>query len=278
MASTALLDDLDNLLINQVNNVMQTIPNHRGRDILKFLHSPCEIPSLVDAVETLIGTPLFDGNQLKRKFLIEALQSLQQQVSIPLFFDAQDENDITYFELKTAAPFKDVLDLPNPTKALRLMQLREHEEPFNRHIYLRLIHMVKRGVGRAGPQPLFTSVPYVSDEGVQPGGSYASALNTAINPVPMPAPKPIKPARCPDKALCMKGSECKLGHVQEERKFFIIRDRAIETGFDGCFVKTSYCAHWQSNKCRRDKTCCFFAHGDADTLCRECKTFGSCTC
>lgn len=259
----ASLDDLDRLLIEQVNHLLRQLPKQKGRDIVKLVQCPSsDIPLLVNAVEKLLGFTLFDGNRLKRKFLVEALESLRQ---VPAIFDDQDAEDIKYFEMKTAAPFKDVLDLPNPTKALRLLEFKEHEAPFYHYVYLRLIHLMRSSES--------------SEEGAQPGSSYASALH-ANKPAPIkPVPKAIvrKESRCPDKALCIH-AECKQGHTPEERKFFAIRDRAVENGFDGSFVKTSYCIHWESNKCRRDKMCCFFAHGHTDLLCRECKTFGSCTC
>lgn len=291
----ALLDDSDLSLIESVTEVIRKLPNHGRRSILKLLPPPYEIPSFIADVELLVGVPLFGGNQLQRKFLIEALKSMDRPPTWSqhsTLLDLQDQVDIQYFETKTGAPFRDLLELPNPIKALRFLDLQEHEKPFVTRVYLRLVVMLKkepeskRPIGFSQrpidipiPSPQPTPAPY-SDEGVQPGTLYVNALG--VKPAAITTPFAIPPKTtevlCVDKALCMMGTECKLKHTPEERKYFGIRDKAVENGFAGDFVKTSICIHWDQNKCFRDKQQCFFAHGAKDTLCRECKLFGKCTC
>lgn len=268
----ARLDDSDLSLIESVNEVIRKLPNHGRRTILKLLPPPSEIPSLIADVELLVGVPLFGGNQLQRKFLIEALKSVPMPPTSPQKLDLQDQNDIQFFETKTGAPFRDLLELPNPIKALRFLELQEYEKPFATRVYLRLVNMLKK-------EPIPSPEPHASysDEGVQPGTLYVNALG--VKPVAITTPpKTEAPSQCLNKALCMMGTECKLKHTPEERKYFGIRDKAVENGFAGDFVKTSICIHWDQNKCFRDKQQCFFAHGAKDTLCRECKLFGKCTC
>lgn len=109
----------------------------------------------------------------------------------------------------------------------------------------------------------------------------AAVVPPAPKPTPTSMPLPIQQplARCRERAVCAMGVECKLKHTQEEVSLFRIRDRAVEYGFAAEYVKTSICQHYETKRgCYRDKHLCFYAHGPKDQLCRECCSFGSCSC